>query len=807
MADKGELSEHPPHSGSRRPPRSQPIRRRLTLLLLIPLTSLVALWGVAANLTLSAAIQRSDYDTVYDAVGQPVNLALAMVQQERAAAALAISDEAAGAERYRQIRARTDGALADFRRKALTPEVRELTGGSLIGTQTGSLSRSFDGIGPLRSQVDSGTVNALEAVDGYSRITETALQTLSTMANIDDGEAFRHTVALTNAYWSRDYMMRQDALITSLPRSGRMSAAAQSAFARWAGSGNQLFAVAQAGLAGDLARHIRGLARSEEYARYRSLEERITGTGSAAGVAADWRATIDALSPRWLEASTRAANELNDQIGPAGRRIMLQLGLAGGVGLLAVALSILLSLTFARRLTTELLALQRAAQSLAHERLPRVVARLRRGESVDIAAEAPPMEPSRIREIERVAEAFGTVQRTAVDTAVGEAELRKGVNRVFINLSWRSQSLLHRQLRLLDAMERRAGSAEELADLFKLDHLTTRMRRHAEGLVILSGSPTVRAWDHPVEAEDLIRAALAEVEDYTRVEVTANTTAAVTGTVVADVIHLLAELIENAATFSPPSTEVTVRADSVANGLAIDVVDRGIGLQPDQLSELNRRLSHAAEFDLADTDRLGLFVVSRLAARHGIKVSLQSSPYGGTTAIVLVPNTLVVVAGDRDPRSRTTPVPRQPVAAAGPSDTVPPPAPLPAAPPPAPPVPPPAGQGPWAGEGPWSRDVRTGEFAAESSEITGRLPKRVRQQSLAPQLRERPAPPGAAAAVPREFDEFGDLDDPDDEPTPELSRDLMSSLQSGWARGRGPDDDDHDGDGAELEPHDERGER
>ncbi|MEW2360071.1 nitrate- and nitrite sensing domain-containing protein, partial [Spirillospora sp. NPDC029432] len=712
MANKGDLPEHSHLPGSRRPPRSQPIRRRLALLLLIPLTSLVTLWGFAANLTFSAAVQHANYDTVYDAVGQPVNVALAMVQQERAAAALAISDEAAGAQRYRQIRARTDAALASFRRTALTSEVREATSGRLIGTQMGTLNRSFDGLGPLRSQIDSGAVNALEAIEGYDRITETALQMLSTMAGIDDGDAFRNTIALTNAYWSRDYMMRQDALVTSLPRSGRMSAAAQSAFARWAGSGNQLFSVAEAGLTGGPARHVRALARSEEYVRYRSLEERITGTGSAAGVAAQWRTTIGALSPRWLQASTQAGKELNDQIGPAGRRITIQLALAGGVGLLAVALSILLSLTFARRLTTELLALQRAAQTLAHERLPRVVARLRRGESVDIAAEAPPMEPARIREIARVGEAFGAVQRTAVDTAVGEAELRKGVNRVFINLSWRSQSLLHRQLRLLDAMERRAGSAEELADLFKLDHLTTRMRRHAEGLVILSGSPTVRAWDHPVEAEDLIRAALAEVEDYTRVEVTANTGAAVTGTVVADVIHLLAELIENAATFSPPATEVTVRADSVANGLAIDVVDRGIGLQPDQLSELNRRLSHAAEFDLADTDRLGLFVVSRLAARHGIKVSLQSSPYGGTTAVVLVPNALVVMAGDRDPRSRATPVPRQPVAAAaGPADTAPPPA-LPAAPPARPPAAP--ATAPSAGEG-----QQPGDLAGLGRELPG----------------------------------------------------------------------------------------
>jgi hypothetical protein len=447
------------------------------------------------------------------------------------------------------------------------------------------------------------------------------------------------------------------------------------------------------------------------------------------------------------------------------------------------------------------------------------------------------MVTGRTREIARVAEAFGTVQRTAVDTAVGEAELRKGINRVFINLSWRSQSLLHRQLRLLDSMERRASSSEELADLFRLDHLTTRMRRHAEGLVILSGSPTVRSWDRPVEAEDLLRAALAEVEDYTRVEVTVNSTAAIAGTVVADVIHLLAELIENAATFSPPATEVSLRAETVANGMAIDIVDRGIGLQPDQLVELNQRLSHAAEFDLADTDRLGLFVVARLAARHGIKVSLQSSPYGGTTAIVLVPNALVVVDAEREPgrRGQEVLVPGQQPAAlgavpgrpirldrpslpslpplpvpppmagppmAGPPMAGPPTAGPPVAGPPtytpaAPlPAPLPNGEGPWAGEGPWSRDTDTGEFEAEpeSSELTGRLPRRVRQQNLAPQLRATAEARKAAPAPQEDVDDF-------EEPTPELSRDLMSSLQSGWLRGREPGDDE---DGADLDPRDER---
>src|SRR5262249_44959133 len=151
--------------------------------------------------------------------------------------------------------------------------------------------------------------------------------------------------------------------------------------------------------------------------------------------------------------------------------------------------------------------------------LPSVVARLRRGEEMDVQAEAPPLIVGKTMEVSRVGDAFTQVQRTAIETAVRESYLRKGINRVFLNIAWRSQSLLHRQLRMLDEMERRASDPEVLGDLFRLDHLTTRMRRHAEGLIILAGTSPGRGWSRPVPMDDVLRAAVAEVEDYTRIEV------------------------------------------------------------------------------------------------------------------------------------------------------------------------------------------------------------------------------------------------------------------------------------------------
>ena len=212
---------------------------------------------------------------------------------------------------------------------------------------------------------------------------------------------------------------------------------------------------------------------------------------------------------------------------------------------------------------------------------------------------------------------------------------------MFVNLARRSQVLLHKQLTLLDTMERRTEDTDELADLFRLDHLTTRMRRHAEGLVILSGAAPSRQWRRPVRLMDVVRASVAEVEDYERVEVRRLPRVAVIGPAVSDLTHLVAELLENATLFSPPHTNVHVVGERVANGFALEIHDRGLGMTAEALLDANLRLAETPEFELSDTDRLGLFVVSRLAQRQHVRVSLQPSPYGGTTAVVLIPDALL----------------------------------------------------------------------------------------------------------------------------------------------------------------------
>jgi len=338
------------------------------------------------------------------------------------------------------------------------------------------------------------------------------------------------------------------------------------------------------------------------------------------------------------------AGALHHVIHPSAHRALVEAMVVAGAGLLVVLAVIALIWAFARRLAKDAGSLAATARHLADEQLPQAVARLRGGAGVDAVIQQASWraQPARIAEFAAVTAALASMEGTATAAAASEARLRGGFRQVLTSLGRRNQSLLLRQLRILDTLEQQAASPAALADLFALDHLTTRMRRHAESLTVLSGAPTARPRIGPVSVIDVIRAAVAETEDYKRVVVRTETAEVVAASAVNDMIHLLAELIENATMFSPSATRVEVRAERVANGFAIEVEDRGLGIAPDQLSDLNARLASPPDFDVVDADRLGLFVAGLLAARHGVEVYLTPSPYRGTKAIVLLPDELVL---------------------------------------------------------------------------------------------------------------------------------------------------------------------
>jgi signal transduction histidine kinase len=428
-----------------------------------------------------------------------------------------------------------------------------------------------------------------------------------------------------------------------------------------------------------------------------------------------------------------------------------------GIGLVIIVAGVALMGFFARRLARDITDLEATARYLADEEMPRLVERLRRGEQGVVPAEVTLQLRTKTAEVASAEAAIASLQHTAAAAAADEAGLRNGIGQVFVSPARRNQSLLQRQLRLIDALEQKASDPATLADLFPLDHLTTRMRRHAEGLIILSGAAPGRSWSEPVPVIDVIRGAVAEIEDYKRVTVLTRAEDAVAGLAAADMIHLLAELIENATLSSPSGTRVEVRAERVANGFAIEIDDRGLGIEADQLHTINKRLAQPPDFDLANADQLGLFVVGKLAARHGVRVALRPSAYGGTTAVVLMPNSIVVRAADAG--ADTNPDLRPPIGRPSGLDRGDPGALAP-------------GRAPGTGTpGPAASPQAAGTYRG--------LPRRVRQASLNPHLRDsRPAAVRGRQA---------DRTRPSSTRSPEEARSLVASMQSGWRRGRATD--------------------
>ncbi|MFG2905685.1 sensor histidine kinase [Kitasatospora sp. NPDC048286] len=338
----------------------------------------------------------------------------------------------------------------------------------------------------------------------------------------------------------------------------------------------------------------------------------------------------------------------------SGQRTAL---LAGSAAVAAVVLiSLFRGVRTAWTLSARLSDLRADTVALARQEIPEVVERLRAGEQV---AAPTAWAPSRRGgdDLQQASEGLATARQAAVAAIIHQAQGREGTKKVFLNIARRTQILIHRQISMLDALEREHEDPELLRELFAVDHLATRMRRNAENLVILGGALPARRWRTAVPVVNVLRSAVSETESYSRVVVQGVPRVSLDGQAVADVIHLVAELIENGTTFSPPYTQVQVSAQEVPTGLAVEVEDRGLGMTEEEHRRLNEYLADPPELDvsaLGDDLRLGLFVVARLAARHDVRVSLRPSPYGGTRAVVLVPSALLERAG-QPPQSAAVP--------------------------------------------------------------------------------------------------------------------------------------------------------
>ncbi|MGC1565741.1 MAG: nitrate- and nitrite sensing domain-containing protein, partial [Trebonia sp.] len=354
----------------------------------------------------------------------------------------------------------------------------------------------------------------------------------------------------------------------------------------------------------------------------------------------------------WYHAMTDTINrmrtiELQVAGGIVARSTMLQQGaresatLAGAVTAGVLLLVLIATLIVARSLVEPLRRLQADALEVASIRLPSRVAELSQSAEPDVSRGVEPIGVDSTDEIGRVARAFDQVHQEAVRLAGNEALLRGNVSAMFISLSRRSVPLIDRLTRMIDELEQNEDDPDRLSSLFAMDHLVTRMRRNSENLLVLAGEEPVRKWSEPVPLADVARAATSEIEQYGRIVLNIQPGIVVSGQAAADVVHLLAEIIENATMFSPRDTPVQLTGQEVSTGgVLLEVSDAGIGIPPTRLAEMNWRFDNPPLVDVSVSRHMGLFAVSRLAARHGVRVRLQAAAPQGVSALVWLPASL-----------------------------------------------------------------------------------------------------------------------------------------------------------------------
>ncbi|MGK3109459.1 nitrate- and nitrite sensing domain-containing protein [Streptomyces sp. WAC05858] len=633
--------------------RGKSIRRKIVALLLVPLVSLTAIWAFATVITGREAIQLLDAADIIDKAGQPAEDAVHAVQKERRQTLILLADprQSDALPVLHSLQRKTDQAINELRAAESDGDMHGKMNDD-SEEQLDNILKAADGLDSLRRKVEDDGISSTQAYEYYNKLVDLCYTFRSSLHAVPDTDLDKQGRALVAMIRAREALSREDALYLSALTARKMTMADLQAMSDLIAERTLLYEI-----------NLPILPDSEQkvFADYRRTNAAPAALRVAEGKvlsSMDPATAIRALDQEHWEAAAHpvlndydrlgdeATDRLKKRIDPVASSVLLKAGIAGVLGLIALIVSVFVSFRIGRSLVRDLSRLRREAQEVSSVRLPSVMRRLGAGEQIDVETEAPRLDygPD---EMGQVGQALNTLQRAAVEAAVKQAELRQGVSEVFVNLARRSQVLLHRQLTLLDTMERRTEDTDELADLFRLDHMTTRMRRHAEGLVILSGAAPSRQWRKPIQLMDVVRAAVAEVEDYERIEVRRLPRIAAVGPAVGDLTHLIAELLENATVFSPPHTAVQVHGERVAKGFTLEIHDRGLGMTPDALLEANLRLAETPEFQLSDTDRLGLFVVSRLAQRQGVRVSLQPSPYGGTTAIVLIPSNLLTDEGGR----------------------------------------------------------------------------------------------------------------------------------------------------------------
>lgn len=644
-----------------RTPRSRgTLKGRVLAIALVPsLVLLSAGVALSSYLLFNALEQRDRAELLAQGYQMAVPFMPAMSQERRASIVMVSDPTPENQAALEQARGEMDNLLAQF------ADVSSQVAGAMpaeaaaaIGVFVGKLPELM----ATREAVDSGAASRLEVYRSYTGVADAMIVAAAAIGHdsTEKDAALQRTMAADLMRIS-DWLDGSHALAAGALSADDLSLEELREYNRLTRSYHSALDALAARL-GDQQRELAELRNSEAWAQLVAVEDALVEHGfvrTAAAAPEDVPAlTLPVSMADWQRAAHDSATTLSSMgLGTLGAQAaalekdqadtaLLRSLVAAVTMLVVVGIVVLISVRLSNKLIRRLVRLRAETLRLADERLPAVVQRLRAGDRVDVKTEVPELDYGR-DEIGQVAAAFNKAQQTAVAAAVAEAKTREGFNAVFLNIARRSQAIVHRQLQVLDTAERAADDPDQVELLFQLDHLTTRERRNAENLIILGGGKLGRQWRNAVSLVDLVRSAVAEAEQYTRVTVGRVPNVLVDGRAVADLVHLLAELIDNATSFSPPGARIEVRGNPAGKGVVVEVEDQGLGMERERRDTVNEMFRKPPDFGimaLSEDARIGFFVVAHLAHQHDIRVNLQESSYGGVRAGVLIPSDLIASA-------------------------------------------------------------------------------------------------------------------------------------------------------------------
>ncbi|MFJ2441788.1 nitrate- and nitrite sensing domain-containing protein [Streptomyces sp. NPDC087658] len=648
--------KNPNDPGSRMALRNWRISTRLVALLTLPVVAATTLGGLRINESLNDMQQLEHMQLLTKMTKEATNLA-AQLQSERDESAGPLLHGASPKDfKIADRRLKTDRAKKAF--LDATVDIGNTDGDQAlesIRSNVNQIATQVNKINDIRKDAyvkDAGSDSL--TVDAYSNLITSLLTLSQDMAQATNNpEMIKRTRALAAFSSAKEYASIQRAIIAaalpatptepgSLKENDRLYGLAAANKERGALTSFSALYESMGGDAEELMAPLNGQGNPDIQASEKYADRVLARPGGLASQPRmsylDWtdQATTRINAMKTIEATLLGemdgkARELRDQ---SQRDALYNAALI----LLVLGVSLVGAFVVARSMIRSLRRLQDTATRVAQDRLPELVKQLSDSDPQDVDTSVESVGVHSKDEIGKVAAAFDDVHREAVRLAAEQALLRGNVNAMFTNLSRRSQGLIQRQLSLISELESREADPDQLSSLFKLDHLATRMRRNGENLLVLAGEEPGRRWTRPVPLVDVLRAAASEVEQYERIELASVPATEVAGRVVNDLVHLLAELLENATSFSSPQTKVRVTGHALPDGrVLVEIHDTGIGLSPEDLAAINERLASPPTVDVSVSRRMGLFVVGRLSLRHGIRIQLRPSDSGGTTALVMLP--------------------------------------------------------------------------------------------------------------------------------------------------------------------------